>query len=403
MNGFRLFTGGVTRRGFPGVAVFVAGFLLQAAPGSAQQSTNFACNGGACNVSVIQATALTNQDISLLTTDMDAQFLTQAPDGSTLPYYSVIGGGVIHGANININNYFTQINVPLAGGPGAGAKLLAGWGGPLPPNAAWIQVVTSNYNTVGYIDVAGGKQPTGIGPLIKQNNIDVFPGASTPNYPTSAPPSFGDGPARLNPSASNPYIDWTGDLFLASINDVNNVATVQVYGGVQWGWNATYTPSTGSPMSSSNQPIQTYDVNATGSTLWGQLIVTGTYNSAGGYDFTVEEGGPGGEIYNIDNATGLTVASQLAPPICYIQPCDLSGPDTAQLTPTGNPSSGIISFGFEDQGETFSATGTLTPAPTVTAGVPEPSTWAMMVLGFAGLGLAAYRRAKQNGARFAAA
>jgi hypothetical protein len=33
---------------------------------------------------------------------------------------------------------------------------------------------------------------------------------------------------------------------------------------------------------------------------------------------------------------------------------------------------------------------------TITAGVPEPSTWAMMILGFCGLGFMAYRR-KQNG------
>jgi PEP-CTERM motif-containing protein len=33
---------------------------------------------------------------------------------------------------------------------------------------------------------------------------------------------------------------------------------------------------------------------------------------------------------------------------------------------------------------------------TVTAAVPEPSTWAMMILGFCGLGFMAYRR-KQNG------
>ena len=34
--------------------------------------------------------------------------------------------------------------------------------------------------------------------------------------------------------------------------------------------------------------------------------------------------------------------------------------------------------------------------PTPTAAVPEPSTWAMMILGFAGVGFMAYRR-KQNG------
>jgi hypothetical protein len=31
----------------------------------------------------------------------------------------------------------------------------------------------------------------------------------------------------------------------------------------------------------------------------------------------------------------------------------------------------------------------------VTSGVPEPSTWAMMMLGFAGLGYVAYRRARE--------
>jgi hypothetical protein len=39
----------------------------------------------------------------------------------------------------------------------------------------------------------------------------------------------------------------------------------------------------------------------------------------------------------------------------------------------------------------------------VTAGVPELTTWAMMVLGFAGLGFAGYRRTKNAEARFLAA
>lgn len=37
----------------------------------------------------------------------------------------------------------------------------------------------------------------------------------------------------------------------------------------------------------------------------------------------------------------------------------------------------------------------------VTAAVPEPSTWAMMILGFAGVGFLAYRRNKQGGPRLA--
>jgi hypothetical protein len=36
---------------------------------------------------------------------------------------------------------------------------------------------------------------------------------------------------------------------------------------------------------------------------------------------------------------------------------------------------------------------------TLTTAVPEPSTWAMMILGFAGLGFLAYRR-KPNGPQF---
>jgi hypothetical protein len=39
---------------------------------------------------------------------------------------------------------------------------------------------------------------------------------------------------------------------------------------------------------------------------------------------------------------------------------------------------------------------------TVSAAVPEPSTWAMMLLGFAGLGFAGYRRAKTGRATLAA-
>jgi hypothetical protein len=39
----------------------------------------------------------------------------------------------------------------------------------------------------------------------------------------------------------------------------------------------------------------------------------------------------------------------------------------------------------------------------VTPGVPEPSTWAMMLLGFAGLGFAALRRNKKTGSAVAAA
>jgi hypothetical protein len=45
----------------------------------------------------------------------------------------------------------------------------------------------------------------------------------------------------------------------------------------------------------------------------------------------------------------------------------------------------------------FVVSGTITEGTGITAAVPEPSTWAMMILGFCGVGFLAYRR-KQNGA-----
>ena len=41
-------------------------------------------------------------------------------------------------------------------------------------------------------------------------------------------------------------------------------------------------------------------------------------------------------------------------------------------------------------------------ALTLTTAVPEPSTWAMMILGFVGVGFMAYRR-KQNGSALSVA
>ena len=133
--------------------------------------------------------------------------------------------------------------------------------------------------------------------------------------------------------------------------------------------------------------------------------MTGTIDSAGGYDLTVEEGGPGGEIYNFNNGTGLTEASENPPPVCIFQPCNVSAPEYATLAPSGDPASGIIDFGFEDSGETFSASGVdfLEPTQVLASSVPEPSTWAMMILGFAGLGFAGYRRAKSGTAAVASA
>jgi PEP-CTERM motif len=68
----------------------------------------------------------------------------------------------------------------------------------------------------------------------------------------------------------------------------------------------------------------------------------------------------------------------------------------------GPPGSGSTAIGIWDSPSqefyNYSGNGyeNLTTAFNVTAAVPEPSTWAMMILGFCGLGFMAHRR-KQNG------
>ena len=52
----------------------------------------------------------------------------------------------------------------------------------------------------------------------------------------------------------------------------------------------------------------------------------------------------------------------------------------------------ILNTSFLNHGDTEALTGTVS---NVVAAVPEPSTWAMMMLGFAGVGYMAYRRRKQ--------
>ena len=63
--------------------------------------------------------------------------------------------------------------------------------------------------------------------------------------------------------------------------------------------------------------------------------------------------------------------------------------DSERSTPTGCASARTST---RRQGADFNAAFSLTGAV-----VPEPSTWAMMLLGFAGLGFAGYRHARKAG------
>jgi hypothetical protein len=93
-------------------------------------------------------------------------------------------------------------------------------------------------------------------------------------------------------------------------------------------------------------------------------------------------------IVSIDNSTGATVAS-----------FDVTGTYTASnFKLSADPSGGnlVVSYAATPIAAAFDFA-----AATPVAGIPEPSTWAMTALGFAGLGLAGYRRSRK-GAAFAA-
>lgn len=77
------------------------------------------------------------------------------------------------------------------------------------------------------------------------------------------------------------------------------------------------------------------------------------------------------------------------------------GTDTVSLAPTIGPiaisSTASSSFVFDPAGDAyFEGRLTSIQITEIAGAVPEPSTWAMMTLGFAGVGLLAYRRRNQR-------
>jgi hypothetical protein len=109
------------------------------------------------------------------------------------------------------------------------------------------------------------------------------------------------------------------------------------------------------------------------------------------------------QVYTATN-NGLTTTLTLASAVFSSVPNNIGGLDltvsgSGTATLTGfDPTPG--SFRLTSQGATGGGNFTFS-ATTVVAGVPEPSTWAMMILGFVGLGFMAYRRKdKPTGFRF---
>ena len=99
---------------------------------------------------------------------------------------------------------------------------------------------------------------------------------------------------------------------------------------------------------------------------------------------TISFGGPGAVSYTGDQLAALTGASD-------------NGDQQS------GSSNGLFAFSFAAPvtSVTFTSSQNSLEVASVSSAVPEPSTWAMMLIGFAGLGYAAYRKTKTERMAFA--
>jgi PEP-CTERM motif len=124
-------------------------------------------------------------------------------------------------------------------------------------------------------------------------------------------------------------------------------------------------------------------------------------------------GATGAQTYNlgtVDSGTHMPEYMHQAAPITFKLVLDTTNPDwiaslyidgvLTQTTDYTSVSASGIGISAISGGNAHSASVTFGPTlltDDVTSAVPEPSTWAMMVLGFAGLGFMAYRRKNRTG------
>jgi hypothetical protein len=108
---------------------------------------------------------------------------------------------------------------------------------------------------------------------------------------------------------------------------------------------------------------------------------------AAGATVTVPFGDIGGAFsFDYDNVTGAGDTSYQVV---------ANGTDLSNIfSPTSNSSGGLVDF----LGTHFDNDFSPVQVGSISTGVPEPSTWAMMFLGFVGLGFAGYRSAKTRAA-----
>jgi hypothetical protein len=134
--------------------------------------------------------------------------------------------------------------------------------------------------------------------------------------------------------------------------------------------------------------------------------IGGTSPSSDYYSF-YWKGGEFEASVGVADAAGLIPQPSYTFELCGETSCETTTADSEdewQSSLSGNLAPGYYTVGIIDNSSTpdpsFSITFD-TPISQLTSGVPEPSTWAMMLLGFMGLGYAGYRKTKNERTAFA--
>jgi hypothetical protein len=180
-----------------------------------------------------------------------------------------------------------------------------------------------------------------------------------------------------NFDADTPTLNWPGDSVFQSIPQPGNVAglpSVDLVGASDGFGNLAF----------QGNSVDLDGSTGSGNSPAGELQST-TSLSTGSYTVQFEFAG------NERGATPETTVISIGGKSFSLTPPNTQGYTLTTLLFTNV--SGKLSFtdlGPSDQ------QGNLIDNVVVTTGVPEPSTWAMMVLGFAGLGFAASRRGRKT-------